>query len=92
MRGGVILQGLVCYRDTGEKNGARTLCGVRFDAAYASRGEGMLAALSAKRAAKYLQKRRVSYAVEATGYGNVYFLCNMLATKGIDIKGKTVSW
>ena len=57
------MQGLVCYRDTGEKNGARTLCGVRFDAAYASRGEGMLAALSAKRAAKYLQKRRVSYAV-----------------------------
>ena len=27
---------------------------------------------------------------EATGYGNVYFLCNMLATKSIDIKGKTV--
>ena len=27
---------------------------------------------------------------EATGYGNVYFLCNMLATKGIDIKSKTV--
>ena len=27
---------------------------------------------------------------EATGYGNVYFLLNMLATKGIDIKGKTV--
>ncbi|MBR5656366.1 MAG: NADP-specific glutamate dehydrogenase [Prevotella sp.] len=27
---------------------------------------------------------------EATGYGNVYFLQNMLATKGIDIKGKTV--
>ena len=27
---------------------------------------------------------------EATGYGNVYFLCNMVATKGIDIKGKTV--
>ena len=27
---------------------------------------------------------------EATGYGNVYFLCNMLATKNIDIKGKTV--
>ena len=27
---------------------------------------------------------------EATGYGNVYFLCNMLATKGIDIKCKTV--
>ena len=59
MRGGVILQGLVCYRDTGEKNGARMLCGVRFDAAYASRGEGMLAALSAKRAAKYLQYAEV---------------------------------
>lgn len=27
---------------------------------------------------------------EATGYGNVYFLCNMLATKNIDIKDKTV--
>ena len=27
---------------------------------------------------------------EATGYGNVYFLQEMLATKGIDIKGKTV--
>ena len=27
---------------------------------------------------------------EATGYGNVYFLVNMLETKGIDIKGKTV--
>ena len=27
---------------------------------------------------------------EATGYGNVYFLLNMLKTKGIDIKGKTV--
>jgi glutamate dehydrogenase (NADP+) len=27
---------------------------------------------------------------EATGYGNVYFLQNMLATRGIDIKGKTV--
>ena len=27
---------------------------------------------------------------EATGYGNVYFLCNMLKTKDIDIKGKTV--
>ena len=25
---------------------------------------------------------------EATGYGNVYFLCSMLATRGIDIKGK----
>lgn len=27
---------------------------------------------------------------EATGYGNVYFLCNMLATRGIELKGKTV--
>lgn len=25
---------------------------------------------------------------EATGYGNIYFLLNMLATRGIDIKGK----
>jgi len=28
---------------------------------------------------------------EATGYGNVYFLLNMLATKGIDLKGKRVA-
>lgn len=28
---------------------------------------------------------------EATGYGNVYFLLNMLATKGIDINGKKVA-
>ena len=27
---------------------------------------------------------------EATGYGNVYFLQDMLSTKGIDLKGKTV--
>lgn len=27
---------------------------------------------------------------EATGYGNVYFLCNMLRTRNIDIEGKTV--
>lgn len=27
---------------------------------------------------------------EATGYGNVYFLVNMLVTRGIDIKGKKV--
>ena len=27
---------------------------------------------------------------EATGYGNIYFLQNMLATRNIDIKGKTV--
>ena len=80
MRGGVILQGLVCYRDTGEKNGARMLCGVRFDAAYASRGEGMLAALSAKRAAKYLQRRRVSYAVfpKDYPYAEVFARCGVL--------------
>ena len=28
---------------------------------------------------------------EATGYGNVYFLLNMLKTRGIDIKGKKVA-
>ncbi len=28
---------------------------------------------------------------EATGYGNVYFLLNMLATRNIDIKGKRVA-
>jgi glutamate dehydrogenase (NADP+) len=28
---------------------------------------------------------------EATGYGNVYFLLEMLKTRGIDIKGKTVA-
>ena len=28
---------------------------------------------------------------EATGYGNVYFLCEMLRTKGLDIAGKTVA-
>lgn len=28
---------------------------------------------------------------EATGYGNVYFLLEMLKTKGIDIKGKVVT-
>lgn len=74
------MQGLVCYRDTGEKNGARMLCGVRFDAAYASRGEGMLAALSAKRAAKYLQKRRVSYAVfpKDYPYAEVFARCGVL--------------
>lgn len=27
---------------------------------------------------------------EATGYGNVYFLQDMLATRGLDLKGKTV--
>ena len=28
---------------------------------------------------------------EATGYGNVYFLLNMLATRGIDLAGKRVA-
>ena len=28
---------------------------------------------------------------EATGYGNVYFLLEMLRTRGIDIAGKTVA-
>lgn len=28
---------------------------------------------------------------EATGYGNVYFLLNMLSTRGIDIRGKRVA-
>lgn len=28
---------------------------------------------------------------EATGYGNVYFLLNMLATRGIELKGKRVA-
>ena len=27
---------------------------------------------------------------EATGYGNVYFLCEMLKTRGLELKGKTV--
>ena len=26
---------------------------------------------------------------EATGYGNIYFLMEMLKTKGTDLKGKT---
>ena len=72
--------GLISYRDTGEKNGARTLCGVRFGAVYAARGEGMLAALSAKRAAKYLKKRRVHYAVfpKDYPYGEVFARCGIL--------------
>ena len=42
--------GLVAYREPGEKNGPRTLAGVRFCAAYVERGEGLRAALSARRA------------------------------------------
>ena len=60
--------GLVCYRDTGEKNSARMLCGVRFGAVYVPRGKGLRAVLSAKRAAKYLQKRHVRYAVFPKDY------------------------
>ncbi len=72
--------GLIGYRDTGEKNGARTLCGVRFCTAYGSRGEGMLAAFSAKRAAKYLQKRHVRCAVFPMDYpyGEVFARCGIL--------------
>ena len=53
------MMGLICYRDAGEKNGTRMLCGVNFCAVYVTRGEGVLAQLSAKRAVKYLKKRRV---------------------------------
>ena len=60
--------GLVCYRDTGEKNSAHTLCGVRFGAVYVTRGEGLRAVLSAKRAARYLQKQHVRYAVFPKDY------------------------
>lgn len=55
--------GLVAYREPGEKNGPRTLAGVRFCAAYVERGGGLRAALSARRAAKYLKKHRVRQAV-----------------------------
>ena len=60
--------GLVCYRDAGEKNSARTLCGVRFGAVYVTRGEGLRAAFSAKRAANCLKKHGVHYAVFPKGY------------------------
>lgn len=60
--------GLVCYRDAGEKNGARTLCGARFCAVYVLRGDGLRARLSAQRAAKYLQKRRVQRAAFPPDY------------------------
>ena len=72
--------GLIGYRDAGEKNGARTLCGVRFCAVCAARGEGMLAAFSAGRAAKYLRKRGVRYAVfpKDYPYGEVFARFNVL--------------
>ena len=37
------MMGLICYRDAGEKNGTRMLCGVNFCAVYVTRGEGVLA-------------------------------------------------
>ena len=64
------MMGLICYRDAGEKNGTRMLCGVNFCAVYVTRGEGVLAQLSAKRAVKYLKKRRVRQAVFPKGYPN----------------------
>lgn len=60
--------GLVCYRDAGEKNGMRTLLGARFSAAFAARGKGPGAYLSARRAAKYFKKRRVRQAVFPRDY------------------------
>lgn len=54
---------LVCYRDGGEKNGVCSIHSVRFCTVYVERGEGLRARLSAKRAAKYLKKRRVRRAV-----------------------------
>ena len=62
------MQGLVSYREAGEKNGMRTLCGARFCAVFVSRGEGMTARISAKRAAKYLKARRVHQAVFPKDY------------------------
>lgn len=55
--------GLVAYREPGEKNGLRTLGGVRFRAVYVERGGGLRASLSAKCAARDLQKHRVRRAV-----------------------------
>ena len=62
------MQGLVSYREAGEKNGMRTLCGARFCAVFVSRGEGMTARISAKRAAKYLKARRAHQAVFPKDY------------------------
>ena len=62
------MQGLVSYREAGEKNGMRALCGARFCAVFVSRGEGMTARISAKRAAKYLKARRVHQAVFPKDY------------------------
>ena len=62
------MPGLICYRDAGEKNGGRMLCGLRFCAAFVLRGEGMAARLSARRAAKYLRWQRVHQAVFPKNY------------------------
>ena len=72
--------GLVCYRDAGEENGVRTLCGVRFCAVYVVRGGGLRAALSAKRAARYLKKHRVRCAVFPPDFsaGEAFARCGVL--------------
>ena len=62
------MPGLICYRDAGEKNGGRMLCGLRFCTAFVLRGEGMAARLSARRAAKYLRGQRVHQAVFPKNY------------------------
>lgn len=71
--------GLVCYREAGEKNGTRTLCGVRFCTVYVLRGVGLRARLSARRAAKYLRKRRVQRAVFPCGFS----CADIFACRGI---------
>lgn len=60
--------GLVCYRDGRGESGVRTLGGVRFCAVRVARGTGLRAALSARRAAKYLRDRGVRCAVFPPGY------------------------
>lgn len=72
--------GLVCYRDAGEKNGVRTLCGVRFCAVYVVRGGGLRAALSANRAARYLKKHRIRCAVFPPDFpaGETFARCGVL--------------
>ena len=62
------MTGLVSYRGAGEKNGVRTLCGARFCAVFVSRGAGMAARLSARRAAKYLKARGARQAVFPKDY------------------------
>lgn len=64
------MTGLVSYREAGEKNGVRTLCGARFCAVFVSHGAGMAARLSARRAAKYLKARGARQAVFPKDYPN----------------------